>query len=172
MTVALIMAQTVDGKIAQTKNQSSFDWTSIEDKKIFTKTNKKYKAIIIGNNTFKTFKKPLKNRLNIVYTKNPDSKNNIQNKIEYTNLAPKKLIKNLHKRGFKNILVAGGSKINSLFLNNYCIDEIYLTIEPFLFGRGISLAENINNIITLKLIKINKINQNTLLIKYRIKKNQ
>ena len=69
MKLILFCAITVDGKIARTDNEI-VNWTSGEDKKLFATETKKAGVIIMGNNTFKTFGRPLKERLNIVLTKN------------------------------------------------------------------------------------------------------
>ena len=62
------MAITLDGKIA--KHKAHFpNWTSKEDKKFFAKISKEHKVVLMGANTFSTFKKPLKDRLNVVLAK-------------------------------------------------------------------------------------------------------
>ena len=162
--VTMMMAITLDGKIA--KNDSHFpDWTSKEDKKIFAKISKKHKVVIMGEKTFLTFPSPLKDRLNVVFSfkKNKVNKNNIM----WVSGSPADVLKELKNMGYKSALLGGGAAINSLFLKNKLINEIILTIEPKIFGKGISLfSKNFN--INLKLLKIEQINKNSIMLKYKV----
>ncbi len=67
----MMMAMTADGKIAKDKTQFA-DWTSREDKKLFVEISKDCGVVMMGENTFKTFPAPLKERLNVVFTENLD----------------------------------------------------------------------------------------------------
>ena len=69
--------------------------------------------------------------------------------------------------GYKSALLGGGAVINSLFLKYKLINEIILTIEPKIFGKGISLFSEENEI-NLELKEILKLNKNSILIKYRV----
>ena len=165
----IIMAITADGKIALESDQSSLNWTSKEDKQHFITESKKHKVIIVGDTTFNTFKKPLPNRLNVVYTHHPENYENIPEVLEYTNKTPKELLQDLQNRGYTSAVIGGGATINGLFLQQNYVDEIHLTIEPIVFGRGIPLFKNIDHNINLELIDHKKLNDNTLLLKYKVK---
>ena len=71
--------------------------------------------------------------------------------------------------GYKKILLVGGATINGLFLKQNLVDELFLTIEPKIFGYGKNIVEgNLLNT-SLQLISIKKINKfGTLLLKYKI----
>ena len=162
--VTMMMAITIDGKIA--KNNTHFpNWTSKEDKKIFAKISKQHKVIIMGEKTFLTFSTPLKDRLNFIFSfkKNKISNNNIV----YFSGNPIDALKKIKNMGYKSALLGGGAVINSLFLKYKLINEIILTIEPKIFGKGISLF-NEENEINLKLKEVLKINKNSILIKYNV----
>jgi dihydrofolate reductase len=75
----------------------------------------------------------------------------------------------LGKQGFKQALLVGGGKIaNSFFLDNL-INEVWLTIEPRIFGTGKVLAEGRRLDVPLKLISTKKLNtKGTLLLKYKV----
>lgn len=162
--VTMMMAITADGKIA--KNDTHFpNWTSKEDKKIFAKISKQHKVVIMGEKTFLTFPAPLKDRLNFVFSfKN--NKNN-KNNLIYFSGNPINALKKIKNMGYKSALLGGGAVINSLFLKYKLINEIILTIEPKIFGKGISLF-NEENEVNLKLKEIAKINKNSILIKYSV----
>jgi dihydrofolate reductase len=155
---------TADGFIA--KNQSHLaDWTSKEDKKRFIEITKRAGVMIMGLNTWHTFGgKALKNRLNIVYTPTPIPQ---VEGMETTNLPPEQLLKDLEKRGFKEIAICGGTTIYTMFIKTGLVNKIYLTIEPILFGDGMKIfKEDID--VKLKLINCEKTENGTLLLEYDV----
>lgn len=169
MKVIIKMAITVDGKIAQKPDQPA-TWTSREDKKNFIAETKEAGVIIMGLKTYETLGKPLKDRLNIVLAFNASEHKNIPNQLEFTSDAPEKILENLKNRGFKKVIIGGGMMVNSLFLEKKLVDEIHLTVEPLIFGKGLSLCDNLTETNDLELISIEKLNNNTLLLKYNFKK--
>ncbi len=163
--VTMMMAVTMDGKTA--KNDHHFpDWTSQEDKKLFAKISKKHQVVIMGDKTFYTLPSPLPDRLNVVFTldKNPPKRKGVK----WVSGEPKNVLKELEKMGYKKALLGGGTFLNTIFLEKKLIDEIILTVEPRIFGDGLSLF-NKNFNITLKLLTVKKINANTIMLKYKVK---
>ncbi len=51
-----------------------------------------------------------------------------------TNLNLTSLAKDLHKKGYQNILVEGGPTLLASFLKENLLDEIFLTIAPKIYG--------------------------------------
>ncbi len=135
INVFIIGAISSDGFIAQNTSHSPMSWTSKDDKKRFVELTKRAGVVILGGNTFKTFPKPLKDRLNIVYSRTLLPTEGI----EVTSEDPKVLIKKLEERGFKEVAICGGSEIYTMFMNAGVVDHIHLTIEPVLFGTGMPL---------------------------------
>ena len=67
------------------------------------------------------------------------------------------------------MLVVGGEQVNFHFLKEKRIDEIWITIEPLLFGLGNSLVSPSRLNITMELKGVRKLNKKgTLLLKYRV----
>src|SRR5574343_284387 len=132
--VFLIAAVTADGFIAKDDKHSPMYWSSKADKKRFIELTKRAGVVVMGSSNYKTIGKPLKERVNIVYSKSqtfPD--------VEMTQDDPKVLIKKLEERGFKEVAICGGSNIYTMFMKAGVVDTVYLTIEPILFGKGIGL---------------------------------
>ena len=82
----------------------------------------------------------------------------------------KKLLQILGKRGIKRILVEGGGTTNWYFFNEKLVDEIIVTVTPYILGGSTAISlvegvgfENVSNSFTLK--KIKKI-QNELVLHY------
>lgn len=161
--VTLIMASSLDGKIAKNKDHFA-NWTSKEDKQVFIQTSKDFGMIMMGYNTFKTFPKPLKDRLNVVFSENTEE--NIDG-VKWVKGEPEKVLEELEKMGFKKALLGGGTGLNTLFLQKKLINEIILTVEPKIFGSGLSLF-NDDFDINLELLELKKINDNSYLVRYKV----
>jgi dihydrofolate reductase len=160
----MMMAITVDGKIAKDKTQFA-DWTSREDKKLFVEISKSHRVVMMGENTFKTFPAPLKERLNVVFTeqKNPPA----QEGVKWVGGEPADILNELEKMGYQSALLGGGAYLNSLFLEKKLITEIIITVEPKIFGTGLSLFNKDLNV-NLKLAEVRKLNDNTLMLRYQV----
>ncbi len=89
--------------------------------------------------------------------------------MEFTAENPKALIDRLEVRGFKEALLIGGEQINTTFFQAKLINEVWLTIEPSIFGLGnnVVLEKELN--VDLKLLNIEKLNEKgTVLLKYKV----
>lgn len=159
-----MMAVTVDGKIAKDQKQFT-DWTSREDKKLFVEISKAHRVVMMGSNTFKTFPSPLKDRLNVVFTEEANPP--VQDGVKWVKGEPAQVLEDLEGMGYRSVLLGGGAFLNSLFLEKRLITEIILTIEPKIFGTGLSLF-NKDLDIDLKLIEFKKLNADTLMLRYRV----
>ena len=78
MEVILVMAMTLDGKIAR-DSLEPVDWTGKADKQYFVQVTRKAGVVIMGSRTFDTIGKPLPGRKNIVMTRNKDRKSQAKN---------------------------------------------------------------------------------------------
>mgnify|MGYP001180976091 CR=1 FL=1 len=157
----LIAAVSADGYIAKDEHHPAF-WTSKEDKKRFVELTKRAGVIVMGSNTFKTLPRPLKERVNIVYSRTKTFEG-----AEVTQKSPAELLEELHSRGFKEVAICGGSNIYNMFMKAGVIDTIYLTIEPILFGKGMRLFED-DMLYRLKLISHTPTEGGALLLEYKV----
>jgi 2,5-diamino-6-(ribosylamino)-4(3H)-pyrimidinone 5'-phosphate reductase len=85
----------------------------------------------------------------------------------------KKLVSILFKKGIKKILLEGGGTLNYSFLKKNLIDEIVVTLTPFVLGseNSINLFEGIvkepKQLSSFKLKKVQKI-KNEIILNYKI----
>ncbi len=169
MKLILYMGISANGYIAKQNGDSEF--TSDEDLKGFYELSKKVGNVIMGKNTHlyiieKEFF-PFPDALNIVVS-HESIKNTWGDKVLITNKSPKDIIQLLEDRGFKTAFLAGGGQLNSSFMKEGLIDEIYLDIEPLLFGKGIKIFNDDNFEYDLELLEINKMNKDTVQLHYRV----
>ena len=169
MKVILLMALTVDGKIARHPNQF-IDWSSKADKKLFVQMTKKAGVLIMGSRTYDTIGCPLPGRKNIVLTRKKDRQSENENLI-FTDQKPADLLDELKAAGHTEVILSGGSTINTLFAKANLIDEIVVTISPKIFGTGIGLfSEELD--LSLGLKSMGKVDDELVVLKYQVAKPQ
>lgn len=166
MNVILIAAVSADGKIASASDQSSLDWTSKEDLKFFVQKTKECGVVVMGRKTFETIGKPLKDRLVIVMTHDVKAHSPMEG-VEFTSESPQELVERLTREGKLCIAVAGGSQIYSQFLQAGLVTELFLTVEPVLFGSGVPLATGFDRM-KLVLEDATRLGEQAMLLHYRI----
>jgi dihydrofolate reductase len=71
---------------------------------------------------------------------------------------------------YKNVAILGGAKTYSYFLQEHLLEELYLTVEPIVFGRGVSLFEYASGDPSrFELLSEEKLNERgSVLLHYRI----
>ena len=171
MKFIAIAAVTIDGKIARNSNHPS-DWTSPEDKAFLHAELDRCDVTVVGNKTYKLAQKPLSKRNCIVFTRSIDRTRQQNDKLIYINPKGKNIQKFIEEKGYRRICILGGAQVYNYFLEHNLIDEIYLTIEPVIFGKGISLFDKKVKNVDYKLKSVKKLNNmGTVLLRYIIRKN-
>jgi dihydrofolate reductase len=165
MKVILMMASTVDGKIGRTSHEFP-DWTGKEDKIMFKQATQRAGVVIMGSKTYDAIGKPLPGRKNVVLTRNKQRVSRHENLV-YSSAQPHHLLQELHREGFNEVVLAGGSIVNSLFAREDLIDEIHITFAPRVFGQGISLfSETLS--MALQLLAVERLGADYILAKFRV----
>ncbi|WP_035236235.1 dihydrofolate reductase family protein [Desulfobacter vibrioformis] len=167
MEVILLIASTVDGKIA--RNSSQFvNWTGKADKKYFVEQTKKAGVMIMGSKTYDTIGKPLPGRLNIVMTRDK-SRQSDQDNLVFTDLSPALILEDLALRGYTSAALVGGATVNALFARDNLITQVHLTLVPKLFGSGLSIfAPPLELDLNLSFESSQDIEEGHLLLIYRV----
>lgn len=172
MKCFLVAAMSADGFIARSANDRSFDWTSSEDKQFYVETIKRTRAVIMGATTFKTFTKYPRGLRYVVYSSTPESFINPKPDViqaTATNQAPAEVLTQLAAEGFTEVAICGGSSIYTLFLQAGLVDHLYLTVEPVLFGRGVPLLSQAQDL-KLSLVQVKNLSDQTVLLEYQLSK--
>jgi len=161
---SMIVATTIDGKIATNKRQFT-DWTSKEDKDFLHKLLDKSDVIVVGHNTYKTAKGPLSKRNCIVMTRSVSGAVKKNSKLVFINPKKENLEKFIKKAKYKRVAVLGGAQTYTYFLENNLLNEIYLTIEPLVFGKGFGMFETKKVLRKyFKLVSVKKLNKKESLV--------
>ncbi len=174
MKIVLVFVSTLDGKVTKWGDPVVKRWSSQEDKDYFRKTMSDSKLIVMGSNTFNAEPmKPSEKHIIIVMTRHPSDymEKQVPGKIEFTDESPAQIVERFRNGGYEIMHVVGGPKVATSFLKVQLVDELWLTIEPKIFGKGDILVSYEFLDIELKMISCEKVNeQGTLITKYELVK--
>lgn len=124
MIISLIVAVARNGVIGKSTGEMS--WHVSEEFKHFKETTKGH-PVIMGRKTFETLGKPLKERLNIVLTKNPGYKTAFNDVLIFTSLD--EAVDYCRKNNFEKIFIIGGAEIYKTALP--IVDEMIISRMKF-----------------------------------------
>jgi|SRR3989344_487973 len=170
MKTILYMGITPNGYIA--KEDGNSEWTSEEDLQGFFDNSKKAGNVIMGKNTYReTLKQgyfPFPEALNIVVS-HEHIENRWGDRVVITSATPKEILEMLSKKGFTTAFLAGGGTLNASFMREGLVNELYLDVEPLLFGRGIQVIAPSEFEYELELLEVKNLNKNTVQLHYLVK---
>ena len=164
-----VAAITLDGKIAEHEDQFT-DWTSREDKIFLHKFLDKSDVVVVGRNTYETAKKPLSKRNCIVLTRSVKTTIQKRKNLLYLNPQGVNIQELIRKLGYNVVAILGGTQTYTYFLKKGLLDEMHLTIEPIIFGSGLSIFDAKHSLKKVKIISVKKLNsKGTILIHAKLK---
>ena len=164
------VAGSIDGRIAES-SLSKIDWTSKEDSNFFQNSLKKFDAVVVGYNTYKAAETQLKKRNTIVFTSkiNDINKTELPSSVTFFNPRTSDFKKFIKSQNYKKIAILGGPKVYNFFLEHKMLDELFVTIEPYVFTAGIPMfSSNKFQKYKFSLIIVKRLNKKgTILLKYK-----
>jgi dihydrofolate reductase len=159
------VAASVDGRISLS-NKKMQHWTSREDWDFFQKALARSDAVITGRNTYEAAAERLRRRNTFVLSRRVKTLTR-RGSVTFVNPAAVSLAKLLE--GCRRIAVIGGGSVYRYMLNSGLLDEIYVTVEPLIFGRGKEMFVGGTGTTQLRLLSSRRLNRNgTLLLRYRV----
>ena len=193
MNTFLIVAVSLDGFIGKDQADLSTRWTSKEDFVWFSRRTKQARFCVMGRKTYETFNRPLPDRITIIQTRSPLAwqrkqvglgvqvrlvdkqtdiahlKNQGTTQVWVTSLEISELYQLLVDANTSELAVCGGSSIYTQWFLSGFVNELYLTVEPVIFGAGVKLFNQLVNV-GLEIIEEKKLNnKGTRLIRLRAK---
>lgn len=172
MKVIQYLATSINGHI--TVGDKGTDWVTSQTINDFDKLNNECGVVVMGKTTYESFGTdfPQKGCLNIVITTDKELLNQQIEGASFTNKSPKEVIQIADEKGFNKLFLVGGTKINTSFLKDNLIDEIWINIHPVVIGHGKYLFDELQEISTidLELLESEEFEGNQMLLKYKIKK--
>jgi dihydrofolate reductase len=170
MIVVLVFVSTLNGKITMGDDPEVRHWSSESDQEYYSGIWRDSRLIVMGSNTYRlNVITPSSSRLILVMTGSPESyrSGEIAGQLEFTDKSPSELVELYRKTTVDRMTVVGGPLVASSFLREKLIDELWLTIEPQLFGRGLNLIADDDLRVRLHLKEVIRVNEaGTLITKY------
>ncbi len=163
------VAASVDGRISLSSKHPP-TWTSKEDWEFFQKSLSRIDAVIVGRNTYESVAERLRNRNTFILSRRPKTLV-CRGTVTFVNPAKVNLPKLLE--GYKSVAVLGGGAVYQFTLENKLLDEIFITVEPLIFGRGKEMFVGGTRITRANLLSVKRLNNTgTLLLHYQINHQQ
>ncbi len=168
MKVVMYMAITANGLIAKSNDDTS--WISKEEWDSYSSFVRKAGSSIIGHRTYDILTKQPE------FAEFKDVKIVVVSHKNFQTLSPNHSITKSPKQAlellkdFKEVIVAGGGILNSSFMKENLVDEIYLDIEPIVFGKGIPLFADSDFEAKLQLIDTKKLSDSEIQLHYKVVK--
>ena len=82
--------------------------------------------------------------------------------------SPEEAINYVEDQGIEKLFLIGGGKLNSEFFKRKLIDELQLTISPYIIGKGRSFVAPEDFDTELKLAEVNKLSGGRVQLKYTV----
>lgn len=177
METVVIAAVSLDGYITR-HDETGVNFTSTSDKKWFGAIRKTFDCAVLGRVTYDSDRELIRRevlnegeeRLRMVLTHRPDDfvEESVTGRLEFTSKGPEDLLEEMRQRGKSRCVVLGGGSVYGWFLRESCVDWLWLTVEPRLFGEGTKLIEGrLDSQFGLE--SVERIGRDTLLLRYRPK---
>ncbi|MBP6946008.1 MAG: dihydrofolate reductase [Candidatus Pacebacteria bacterium] len=161
------VATSIDGRISLEKRRLP-DWTSKEDWKFFQSELAHADAVVVGRNMYLSAQSRLQKRTTFVLSSRV--KNTLRKgTVTFVNPACQNLKKLFSV--YKTVAIVGGARVYQTMLDSNLLHELYVTIEPLVFGRGVSMFSDGVKTNRFELVSVKKLNtKGTLLLHYNLKK--
>ena len=168
MKVILYMAISLNGMIAKSDDDTS--WISKEEWDSYSLAVRTAGNLIVGHRTYNILTKQPE------FSEFKDVKLVVVAQEDFQTLAKNHLVAHSPKEAlkllsdFEKVVVAGGGTLNASFVEENLVDDIFIDIEPIIFGQGIPLFRDKDFERNLKLVGQKKISDNEIQLHYEVLK--
>ena len=168
MKVVLYMAITPNGFVAKENDDTS--WVSEVEWNSFRGMINHAGNMIIGRRTYEIMREANQfaglEKIKVMVITSKKLKDADRDIVFVKN--PREALDVLEKQKFKEALVCGGGKLNGGFMKENLVDELYLDVEPTIFGNGIPLFGNADFEAKLELLGTKKLSKEEIQLHYHV----
>ncbi len=171
MKVTLYMSTTPNGLIARENDDVNFisplGWDD------YRAMVNRVGNLIVGRRTYELMEESgeFQNFSNIkIIVVTNDNSYEVRQPNHFAATSPHEALSLLAEDGTSEALLGGGGALNTSFAAENLIDEIYLDIEPAVFGKGIDLFGGKNFEMKLKLLETKKLSADEIQLHYKVLK--
>ena len=159
------VAASIDGRISLSEKTLP-RWTGKEDWRFFQRSLSRAAAVVVGRNTYAAVARRLRKRDTFVLSNRLGAMTR-RGSVTFVNPANVDLASLLAK--YKTVAVLGGQAVYRFMLESGLLDEIFITIEPLIFGRGKEMFIGGAKTTRATLLSVKRLNRaGTLLLHYQI----
>ncbi|MDO8676036.1 MAG: dihydrofolate reductase [Candidatus Azambacteria bacterium] len=159
------VASSIDGRISLSEKTLP-SWTSKEDWKFFQHSLLRADAVVVGRNTYRAAAGRLRQRNTFVISRRL-AKMARRGNVTFVNPANVDLAALFAK--YKMVAVLGSGAVYRFMLESRLLDEIFITIEPLIFGRGKAMFVGGTKTTRVSLLSVKRLNRTgTILLHYQI----
>jgi len=159
------VASSVDGVISLEKKVLP-DWTSKEDWDFLQGSLAGMGAVVVGRNTYEAAAVRLRKRNTYVFSRRTKGMAR-RSGVTFVNPLYTDISKLLAQ--YNDVAILGGDTIYGIMLELGLLTDIFVTIEPYVFGKGTRMFTGVSRATQLKLLSIKKLNNTgTLLAHYKV----
>ena len=170
MKVTLFMAISLNGIIATLDNKEEFLSHANWDE--FVKVVQKRGCLIWGRKTYELVRKwdksyldPFKNIVKVIISRDKNLK--LDPGFVLVD-SPQQALQLLKEKDFKEVILTGGSTLNTSFAKLNLIEEVILNVEPVIEGKGIPVFKADDFELKLELIEMRKSKGKTIQLHYKV----
>ncbi|MBT5901318.1 MAG: hypothetical protein HOH58_04330 [Opitutaceae bacterium] len=172
----LIVAQSLDGFITR-HDEPGVAWASKADQRWFGQALEEFDCQVMASGTYAIVREHLRSkledgRLRIVMTRRPQSylADQQSGALEFSSQPALEILESLKNSDRTSCVLLGGATAHDAFLQAGLVDEIWVTIEPRLFGQGTPVIKKRQDQ-QLEMIDTQRLPESdSLVIRYRVKK--
>ena len=169
MNISVYLASSVNGMISNKANVPN--WLSQEYGQGFLAISQRTKAVIMGRKTYEILipdHLPLKGEGTLIVLTHDSAAKPSQSNVVFTDQTPQEIVRILEARGHHEAVIIGGTQTVSAFVKSGMVDELYLVVEPVLFGAGLPLLRDVDAEYKMTLLDVQKLNTHTVQLHYRL----
>ncbi|HKJ91191.1 MAG TPA: dihydrofolate reductase family protein [Oceanipulchritudo sp.] len=173
MRITFIAVQSINGFITR-RNEPGAGFASPDDSNWFGGFLKRMDLVLMGRRTYEASRTFIRGRAaegppRWVFTREPErfQEDRIPETLEFLRLDRTSFLKAVADKGFRRIALCGGPALSSWFFGHALVDDLYLTVEPFLFTGGTPLLRTTREV-ACSLQSVKSLSQQTILLHYQV----
>lgn len=169
MKISVYLASSVNGMISNKANVPN--WLSPEYEQGFQTICQRTQAVIMGKTTYEILAPdylPLKGEGTLIVLTHDTAAEPSQANVTFTDQPPREIARMLEAKGHHEAVIIGGTEAVSEFVRAGLVDELYLVMEPVLFGNGLPLLKGVDAECAMTLLDVQRLNAHTVQLHYRL----
>lgn len=167
-----IAVMSLDGCLTR-HDEPGTGFASEADQRFFRKAMGTFDCVLMGGGGYRAARDAIlanlgRQQLRVVLTRTPTRYrgDNRPGALEFCSDVPAVAIRKLGERGYARCAMVGGGRLLSACLRDRLLNELWITVEPVIFGKGYRLIDGAVEA-RFELLGTELLGPNTLLLRYR-----